>query len=206
MITISSSLKTKCPLLKCHFLHGTIINKKDEEVSAILNELSRDEDFYDTGIPGIQDARKAYKSCGKEPSRYRPSAEALRRRIRTGKGLYKVNTAVDIINIVSIKSGISIGGYDASRINGGITMDIGGNEDYQAIGRGPLNIEFLPCLYDQHGPFGSPTSDSERTMITVNSEHLLMVFFDFGQHPMIVEWMNYARALLKKYCNFKPIE
>lgn len=205
MIKISQSILECCPRAACVHLKGKIKNDiHSQELIDILNHISADPSYFNTDINEIQDTRKMYKSCGKEPSRYRPSAEALRRRIRTGKGLYSISPAVDIINIISIKSGISIGGYDFSTIRGSVEFRIGGEEPFEAVGRGPLNIQYLPCLYDEWGPFGSPTSDSVRTMIKAETDELLMVFFDFGKYASLGDSISMASTLLKKYCNFNP--
>jgi len=114
--------------------------------------------------PEIAATRKMYSACGKDPSRYRPSAEALMRRIVKGQDLYQINTLVDVINLVSLKSGYSIGGFDASLISGQVEAGIGKDgEIFHAIGRGLLNIENLPVYRDAKGPIGTPTSDEART-------------------------------------------
>jgi DNA/RNA-binding domain of Phe-tRNA-synthetase-like protein len=114
----------------------------------------------------------------------------LLRRVFKGKGLYQVNNVVDLLNLTSVKSGFSIGGYDVGKIEGEIQLSIGkAGEPYKAIGRGELNIEFLPTFRDQKGPFGSPTSDSVRTMITPKTEQFLMRF---------LYWKNMPQDLLLK--------
>jgi DNA/RNA-binding domain of Phe-tRNA-synthetase-like protein len=134
-----------------------------------------------SSIPVIAETKDAYRKLGKDPSRYRPSAEALCRRIAGGKSLFRVNNAVDILNAISIVSGYSIGGYDCEKITGDVVLGKGKDkEPYQAIGRGDLNIFNLPVLRDDLGPFGSPTSDSIRTMITGETAQIMMVFFDFS--------------------------
>jgi DNA/RNA-binding domain of Phe-tRNA-synthetase-like protein len=134
-----------------------------------------------SSIPAIQQTKNAYRKLGKDPSRYRPSAEALSRRIVNGKALYLVNNIVDILNVLSIETGLSIGGYDLDKINGGITLSKGKpGEPYEAIGRGLLNMEDLPLLYDLSGPFGCPTSDSTRTKVTKDTKAFLMIIFDFN--------------------------
>jgi DNA/RNA-binding domain of Phe-tRNA-synthetase-like protein len=130
--------------------------------------------------PSIRDARQVYKALGKDPSRYRPSAEALLRRVVSGKSLYRINNAVDLLNLVSLESGYSIGGYDADAIEGPIRLERGAADPYEAIGRGNLNVEGLPVLYDARGPFGSPTSDSTRTMVGPETRRFLWVLFGFG--------------------------
>ncbi len=153
-------------------------------------------------LPAIKASRKAFKYLGKDPARYRLSAEALLRRVASGKELYRVNNVVDILNLISIESGFSIGGYDASTISGDIHCGIGReNEIYQAIGRGELNIDRMSVLRDNLGAFGSPVSDSQRTRITENTKHFLMVFFNFSGDEKIIPWIKKAEDLLKKYAN-----
>jgi DNA/RNA-binding domain of Phe-tRNA-synthetase-like protein len=151
-------------------------------------------------IPAIQTSRKAYRTLGKDPARYRLSAEALLRRIVKGAQLYRVNNVVDLVNLASFTSGFSIGGYDADKINGNVNLGIGkANEEYTAIGRGELNIENLPVLRDSIGAFGSPTSDSSRTKVTCSTKHFLMVYFDFGVKNQLPDALQYATNLLQKY-------
>ena len=124
------------------------------------------------------------------------------RRIVKEKDLYEVNNAVDILNIISIQSGYSIGGYDSSKISGNIKCEIGNKDiSYVGIGRGVLNISLLPVLSDDNGPFGTPTSDSERTMVTFNTNRFLMVFFNFNSDMDIDYWMNNAKTLLVIYAS-----
>lgn len=149
----------------------------------------------------IKDTRSAYKICGKEPSRYRPSAEALLRRLRTKKELYEINNVVDAINLMSISTHFSIGGFDLDQIQGDIVCDVGDSEPYEAIGRGHLNIEFMPGLRDKTGFFGTPTSDSVRTMVTSNTKTLLLVFYDFMRHPSLQNALDTGINLLQSHCN-----
>ncbi len=169
-------------------------------IGAIQQKLTL-EKIHD--LPAIAATRKAYKALGKDPSRYRPSAEALLRRVVQGKGLYRVNNVVDALNLVSVTSGYSIGGYDAEKINGTITLERGrAGVPYEAIGRGALNIGGLPVLTDETGTFGSPTSDSRRTMVTDATEYFLAVFFDFsGQPPLLQAAMDDLQSLLETHTN-----
>ncbi|MFT6333605.1 MAG: DNA/RNA-binding domain of Phe-tRNA-synthetase-like protein [Saprospiraceae bacterium] len=154
----------------------------------------------------IDETRKAYKVCGKEPSRYRPSAEALLRRVRQGKGLYKINNIVDTINLLSMTSQFSIGGFDVSKIDGAVTLDIGDSDIYNAIGRGELNIEFMPGVRDEQGFFGTPTSDSVRTMVTSGISGLVLVYYDFFGNENLEEALGVAVEFLEMYCEGKGIE
>lgn len=170
------------------------------QLSKLIRNDKRIEDI--SKIPAIQFSRKAYKACGKDPARYRLSAEALLRRVIKGNDLYQINNVVDIVNLASVSSGFSIGGYDIDQIVGTIELGIGKrDEPYKGIGRGALNIEGLPILRDEKGAFGSPTSDSLRTSVTQNTNHFLMVFFAFGAHNQIENVLDFAENLLLKYSN-----
>ena len=159
------------------------------------------------GIPPLAATRTAYKALGKDPSRYRPSAEALLRRVVKSKGLYRVNNVVDALNLVSVQSGFSIGGYDLEKIVGGIQLGRGAEEEpYEAIGRGGLNIAGLPVLRDDLGAFGSPTSDSTRTMATPEMRFFLTVFFDFDNSAGLEKAMGTFTEWLEEFANGKLLE
>lgn len=178
-----------------------LINK---EVNKLEKSLKLDEVNKNVNIAG---ARSFYKLCGKDPNRYRPSADSLFRRIVKGNGLYKVNNVVDALNLISVKTGISIGGYDISKVVGNVQLDIGtARDEYTGIGRGKLNIEGLPVLRDEQGVFGSPTSDSERTMIQDNCKKVSFVFFNFGNDENMVHYLEEAACLLEKFSQAGNIE
>ena len=149
----------------------------------------------------IQATREAYKLCGKDPSRYRPSAEALCRRILKGNSLYQIDTLVDLINLVSIASGYSIGGFDADKIAGDtLTLGIGrAGEPYEGIGRGPLNIEGMPVYRDAEGGIGTPTSDNERTKISPGTTRLLAIINGYSGEEGLLEAGRYMQDLLRRY-------
>ncbi len=158
-------------------------------------------------LPVIAASRRGYKACGKDPARYRLSAEALLRRVVQGKGLYRVNNVVDLLNLVSVSTGFSIGGYDAERIVGDVVFGIGDvDEPYEGIGRGKLNIENLPVFRDNLGAFGSPTSDSVRTSVTPETKRFLMIIIDFGALPELEKATEMAVKLLKNYANADNFE
>ncbi len=155
----------------------------------------------------VKASRQAYKKCGKDPARYRLSAEALLRRIAKGMDLYRINNVVDLLNIVSVNTGFSIGGYDVNKIIGDIEFGIGkANEPYEAIGRGNLNIENLTVFRDKLGAFGSPTSDSVRTSVTDSTTHFLMVIIGFGENEKLNIATSLAIQLLKEFAFAKNIE
>ena len=126
-------------------------------------------------ISAIAATRSVYKACGKDPSRYRPSSEALIRRMLQGKQLYQIDTLVDLINLASITYGYSIGGFDADKFDGDtLTLGVGREgEPYEGIGRGMLNIAGLPVYRDATGGVGTPTSDNERTKMTLGTRRLV---------------------------------
>lgn len=152
--------------------------------------------------PHIAATRTAYKALGKDPSKYRNSAEAMLRRISKKNGLYRVNNAVDVNNMISIESGYSLGSYDLAAVRGQIVWKRSPDgEKYQGIGKDVLNIEHLPALYDDLGVFGNPTSDSRRTMIENGREkHLLYVIYAFDDADGVPFWLDKTAALLEKYC------
>jgi DNA/RNA-binding domain of Phe-tRNA-synthetase-like protein len=156
----------------------------------------------------IQATRQAYKRLGKDPNRYRPSAEALRRRILRELPLYKVDTLVDLINLVSIRSGYSIGGFDADKIEGGkLVLGVGREgELYHGIGRGELNIAGLPVYRDAIGGIGTPTSDEERTKIGLDTTSLLMILNGYSGLDGLIDAGKYAAGLLSKYVSATNIE
>lgn len=150
----------------------------------------------------INIGRKAYRALGKDPARYRLSAEALLRRIVKGEDLYLINNVVDCVNLLSFTSGYSIGGYDFAKISQPILLDVGLPDDlYTGLGRGVLNISDLPVLRDSLGAFGSPTSDSVRTSVTAETTQFLMVVFDFGNSDGLSAFLDRAQLLFQQYAN-----
>ncbi|MBP5367030.1 MAG: hypothetical protein J6Z01_01125 [Bacteroidales bacterium] len=154
-------------------------------------------------MPPIHATREAYKKFGKAPSRYRPAAEALMRRIVKGEELYKINTLADLVNLASIYTGYSIGGFDMDKIQGDLVLGIGrAGEPYEGIGRGMLNIENLPVYRDNIGGVGTPTSDNERTKITLETTNFLLLVNGYdGSREGVMQCAEYTQELIKKYCN-----
>ena len=150
--------------------------------------------------------RARHTKTGKDPNRYRPSAEALCRRIMKGNSLYPIDTLVDLINLVSLKTGYSIGGFDLDQIRGNLELGVGmAGERFEAIGRGLLNIEGLPVYRDEMGGIGTPTSDEERTKITAETTHLLMIINGYSGRKGLPEATSYSVELLKKYAEAREI-
>jgi DNA/RNA-binding domain of Phe-tRNA-synthetase-like protein len=212
-VSISETLKNKFTRINLGcILCSVVVHPSNNDLSNKIEDLTinkrKHNDLTDINkIPMILSTRKAYKVLGKDPGRYRPSAEALHRRIVQGKDLYKINNVVDLLNLVSLESGYSIGGYDAGKINGPILFDVGKTgEPYNAIGRGILNIEDLPVFRDTKGPFGSPTSDSERTMVNDHTETFLMIIIDFGNDRFLKNTLNTSINYLNLYAKASDIQ
>lgn len=157
--------------------------------------------------PGIAGTREAYKAFGKEPNRYRPSTEALCRRFVKGLDLYRTLALIDLVNLLSVACGHSIGGFDADKIEGDtLTLGVGREgEPYEAIGRGPLNIACLPVWRDDKGGIGTPTSDNERTKITPDTRRLLLTINIYRDDMDDAEIIALTRRLLEQYADARNI-
>jgi DNA/RNA-binding domain of Phe-tRNA-synthetase-like protein len=212
-ISISGEIKQKVSDLQLYCIQaGVVTSDTPDALWSLLGEKCRELssrlklDEIST-LPAIHASRLAYKATGKDPARYRLSAEALLRRAVKEKELYQISNVVDIINLVSVSSGFSIGGYDAEKIRGNIEFGIGRkDEPYAGIGRGVLNIEGLPVFRDDEGAFGSPTSDSERTCVDKNTTQFLMVIIGFGANHLAGEAVKMSVGLLEKFARATLIE
>ena len=145
--------------------------------------------------------RAGYKALGKDPARYRGSAEALLRRLIAGKGMPRINNVVDVINLVSVESRLPVGLYDLANVEGAIEFRAGrAGETYKGIGKYDLNLEELPLFADAQGPHGSPTSDSERTMVTEATKHVLAIIVSFGGLSPLDNAAKRMKELLETFC------
>jgi DNA/RNA-binding domain of Phe-tRNA-synthetase-like protein len=151
----------------------------------------------------VRAVRGMFREWGMDPSRYRPSSEALLRRVVQGKGLYRVSNIVDIGNLGSIETGWPYGCYDRSRIRSPIVFRHGlAGEKYERVGKEMWHLEGRPVLADCEGPFGSPISDSTRSMITeATTTQALVVIYA----PAIVsddDLMTAANRLVERISSF----
>ena len=209
-ITISQTIKESFPeltlaVISCEVRNtpsvGVLWNEIEAEIERIASSITLEEI---NKRPEIEATRKAYKLLGKDPNRYRPSAEALCRRIIRGIPIYKVSTLVDIINLVSIRSGFSIGGFDSDKIQGDIELGVGTNQDvFEAIGRGLMNVEGLPLFRDQVGGIGTPTSDNERTKISEDTTKLLLILNGYSGKEGLQEAIHHAIQLFTDYAQLQ---
>lgn len=178
------------------------------ELNALAKELAKAYKIEEINtIPGIAATRKAYKSCGKDPNRYRPSQEQMMRRIVRGLGLYNVNALVDAGNELSLKTGCSVGCFDADKIVGDtITLGVGlEGEPYEGIGRGQLNIEGLPVFRDAKGGIGTPTSDNERTKLSLDTRRIFVTIHLFDPSIDAEEVKNLFIGIFERWGNAKNI-
>ena len=209
IISASEELKSRCPEFKGAAVEAWVTNTPYneglwQEINSFTEELRAESDVDACKEQyAIAATRIAYRRCGKDPSRYRPSAEALRRRLLRGLQLYQIDTLVDIINLVSLRSGFSIGGFDADKIQGNqLVLGIGREgEPYEGIGRGVLNIEGLPVYRDDIGGIGTPTSDHERTKMDLGTIHLLAIINGYSGERGLKEAAEFTLDLLRKYAS-----
>src|SRR6266849_2551856 len=205
-ITIDPKLKAKCPrtALAC----VTALVEAGASPAALLQEMKTRENEiqklpFPRGVlesPQVETTRKAYKALGKDPARYRGSAEALLRRVVAGKGLPQINAVVDVINLVSVEGRLPIGLYDLGHVVGEIVFRAGrAGETYKGIGKYDLNLEGLPLFADAVGPHGSATSDSERTMVTNATNQVLAIIISFGGAEGLGRWVERISELLRQH-------
>ena len=213
-IKIDPRILAVCPQIQIGILNANVKNSKTPDTlwQEIEDEASKIASTYQlleiNQRPAIAATRKLYKSLGKDPGRYRVSSEALCRRIIRGLGLYRLTTLIDIVNLVSVRSGYAISGLDANKIVGDtLTMGVGErDEQYCAIGRGYLNIEGLPVYRDAKGGVATPTSDEERTKFTLDTSRVQININAFAPEMPIDEALNWTASLLEKYAHAKNIE
>ncbi len=140
-------------------------------------------------IAGLRPARDLYHRIGVDPTKLRPSSEALLRRVLRGDGLPKINSLVDINNLCSLEFLLPIGLHDLDQVRGKLVLRVGrSGEGYEAIGKGAYSVDGRITAADDQGPCGSPTSDSQRTMITpVTRRCLMIVYAPVGYEPRTLE-------------------
>ena len=209
-IVVSQEIVNVCPNFVGACVEAQVVNSGHCE--ALWAEIYRLEKQFRAELtteslkelPSIAATRLVYKACGKDPSRYRPASEQLIRRVLQGKELYQIDTLVDLVNLASIAYGYSIGGFDADKFVGDtLTLGIGREgAPYEGIGRGPLNIAGLPVYRDAVGGVGTPTSDHERTKMTLGTTHLVVLVNGYdGNEQRVSENALYLQRLIEQYAS-----
>lgn len=181
----------------------------DNEFFAIQKQIIQEYQLETlSNISRVVAVRAMYKKLKFDPSRYRPSSEALVRRVLQNKGLYRVNTAVDVNNYCSVKFLLPFGLYDAAHINGDIRYAIAEHGSYVNIAGNEVSTEGKPFLTDQTGVFGNPTSDSRRTAVTLATSQLLAVVYaeEGAPEAWLAEVLDYTGAMLIRYNSGQVVE
>lgn len=176
----------------------------DELLDPLNDQINANDTLEDIrNSERIKATKAGYKELGKDPSRFRPSSDALWRRVVKGKGLYQINTLVDLNNYLSLKYKMPFGSYDLDKVNGDITLTKGSSgATYAGIGKSDINIENLLVLADDDGPFGSPTSDSTKAMISDDTVSALMVGYLFGfEKAEIAELQSEVADVVGRFLN-----
>ena len=213
-IILSSEFKQAVPGYKMIKIEAEVVNcetpdelwREVENFTGSLCDLLEIADINKR--PGIAATRAGYKACGKDPNRYRPSTEQLCRRVLKGNGLWRVSSIVDTFNLLSLKSGHSIGAFDMDAIKGDtLTLGVGREgEPYEGIGRGVINIAGMPVWRDAVGGVGTPTSDNERTKVSLETRRLLVTINIYGDEMPVDDIISEAGRLLDTYCKAQNVK
>lgn len=204
-IQIDEDIRTLCSSLAIGWIeyyaavpeHSTPIWDEIKKTTEAIRQHYRLESV--SALPEISEGRAFYKRCGKDPARYRISSESLLRRILQGKSIDPINGIVDLNNLISIRSGLPVCSYDAGQLSGSVIFRIGkSSETFQGIRKGLINLEGLPVFSDALGPFGSPTHDSERSMVTLKSRWLVTKIISFTGGKRLTTALDELHEWLKE--------
>ena len=184
-ITISPELKATVPDFKIGIIHYHNIEVSDspQMVKGRLR-LFQEKLYFDllekqlTDFDGIKEWRDIFKKVGTDPSRYRPSAEALYRRIKKQQYIETIHSAADLNNFFSLQYEIPLGIYDLDKLKGDISITIGTDEDeYLGINERTIHMEKKILTKDAVGPFGSPFVDSKRSAVTLGTKNAIQLIY-----------------------------
>ena len=189
-------------------LEGVRVREADASLAAEVDgycaELrAKYGDAKSAEVPGAADARTLYKAVGLDPTKTRPSNEALLRRALKGEPLYRINTLVDALNLCSLRFQLPFGLYDLDQVRPPVVLRRGtAGESYEGIRKAAVHMEARPVLVDASGPFGNPTSDSARTMITTaTTKAFVVVYAPVGYSPTRLEAvLDGTSELLRRHC------
>lgn len=185
MVNLDSRLRSRLPNLKLIVIRyeGCTVSRSPHpflgRFHLFLEHLRMEhEPEKISQLPPIRQWREAFRRLGASPSRYRPSAEALLRRVLKGEAIHEVNSAVDVNNFFSLKYLLPAGIYDADALEGSVTATVGKAGDrYPALNGRDVSMENKLLLCDDKGPFGSPYVDSARSAVTEKTARCLQVIF-----------------------------
>ncbi|MBQ4007218.1 MAG: hypothetical protein II603_01650 [Muribaculaceae bacterium] len=201
--------EVKIGLVRARVTNGDTSDELWQEIEEAAESIQQRYELLEVNQrPAIAATRRLYKALGKDPGRYRVASEQLCRRVIRGLGLYRLTTLIDVVNLVSMKSGYPISGLDADKIVGNrLTMGVGNSgEEYYGIGRGLLNIEGMPVYRDEIGGVATPTSDEERTKFSTDTTHVQICINAFAPEMPLDETVEWMVSLLRKYADASDIE
>jgi DNA/RNA-binding domain of Phe-tRNA-synthetase-like protein len=189
-------------------LVGVSVSERDPALDAEVDRLGaalrqRFGQGPSSEVPGVSDARTLYKALGMDPTKTRPSNEALLRRALKGESLYRINTLVDALNLVSLREQLPFGLYDRDRLRPPVALRRGvAGEGYEGIRKGRVNVEGRPVLVDSEGAFGNPSSDSLRTSIRLDTRSALIVAYapSACSRDRMVAVLDATAETLTRYC------
>jgi DNA/RNA-binding domain of Phe-tRNA-synthetase-like protein len=203
-VGIDDGLKKKCPRVALGCVTADV--QAGETPGGLSDELKlREEEILRLPEPrAILESAQVLATRSAYKARYRGSAEALLRRVIAKKGLPRINSVVDVVNLVSVESRLPVGLYDLAAVSGDIVFRAGrAGETYKGIGKYDLNLEDLPLFADAIGPHGSATSDSERTMVTMSTKNIIALIVSFGGAADLPRWTQRMCELLTLYAAAK---
>jgi DNA/RNA-binding domain of Phe-tRNA-synthetase-like protein len=189
-------------------LEGVTVGEADPALAAEIEAYAAElralhGDGKSADVPGAADARALYKALGLDPTKTRPSSEALLRRVLKGEALYRINTLVDAMNLCSLRAQLPFGLYDRDRIEPPVVLRKGtAGESYEGIRKAAVNVEGRPVLADARGAFGNPTSDSARTMVTLQTRAALVTVYapsSFNE-ARLSEILKETETTLTRFC------
>jgi DNA/RNA-binding domain of Phe-tRNA-synthetase-like protein len=153
-------------------------------------------------IPGVAETRAMFHRLDIDPTKTRPSSEALLRRVLQGKGMPEVNAIVDVCNLCSLEHQLPLGLYDRDLVRGSVRVRVGReSEGYAGIRKHWVNLGGRLLLADDDGPFGAPTSDSRRTAVTRETRNLLVVVFSPSERAASLSTtLEHLSDLLTRHC------
>jgi DNA/RNA-binding domain of Phe-tRNA-synthetase-like protein len=160
-------------------------------------------------VEGVSEARALYRALGLDPTRTRPSNEALLRRVLKGEPLQRVNALVDAVNLVSLRRQLPFGLYDLARVEPPVELRLGREgESYPGIRKGEIHVAGRPVLADARGPFGNPSADSERTRIRQETSRALLIAYAPARLPpeALAAAVADAVSAVARHCGGEPVE
>jgi len=212
LIKIDENYTDKLPSFKLAVIKAdvTCFNSGKElldEMETLFHHIGKTSKVEDISkYPEIVAGRAAYRAFGKDPTKYRLSAEKLLRRIIKGEGLESINNIVDLSNILSLSFKCPVGTFDFNKLEGDVVLRAGQNgESYLSLGNQALNLEGFPIFSDENGPFGSTTSDSAKTSVDLSTRTILLTIFGFEESFDFEGAIEMAERLIVKHADGKVV-